>query len=129
MCRRSSIGQLSLRSVRRLCRRHYARRSSTPFIPRSSWSSDAMSCLPFHLAPGNLAKRVHETSAIAWRHVGDHPFTALFSLALVVRLINLALLSGNAAFFAETDAIGYWADGAGLANPDTFHSTLLSLTH
>src|SRR5262245_65576612 len=35
---------------------------------------------------------------------------------------------GRDAFFAEQDAIGYWALGAALAKPDTFWPTLSSLT-
>ncbi len=46
----------------------------------------------------------------------------------VVRLINLALLTGRDAFFAEQDAFAYWALGAALAKPDTFWPTLSSLT-
>ncbi len=52
----------------------------------------------------------------------------VFVLALAVRLLNLALLRGNDAFFAEPDTFGYWALGTALAKPDTFWSTLLAMT-
>src|SRR5262245_30389216 len=58
----------------------------------------------------------------------DHPLATAFVLALSVRLINLALLRGNAAFFAENDTVGYWEFGAGLARPDRFWPTLLAMT-
>src|SRR5262249_38386511 len=64
----------------------------------------------------------------AWARAVEHPLTIVFVLALCVRLINLALLTGRDAFFAEQDALGYWALGAELAKPDTFWPTLLSLT-
>jgi Dolichyl-phosphate-mannose-protein mannosyltransferase len=64
----------------------------------------------------------------AWARAAEHPLTIVFVLALCVRLINLALLTGRDAFFAEQDAFGYWALGAALAKPDTFWPTLLSLT-
>jgi len=64
----------------------------------------------------------------AWAHAAEHPLTTVFVLALCVRLINLALLTGRDAFFAEQDAFGYWALGAALAKPDTLWPTLLSLT-
>ena len=63
-----------------------------------------------------------------WAHAADHPLVTVFVLALGVRLINVALLTGRDAFFAEQDAIGYWALGAALAKPDTFWPTLSSLT-
>jgi 4-amino-4-deoxy-L-arabinose transferase-like glycosyltransferase len=52
----------------------------------------------------------------------------VFVLALLVRLINLALLTGRDAFFAEQDTFGYWALGAALAKADTFWPTLASMT-
>ena len=64
----------------------------------------------------------------AWARAAEHPLTIVFVLALGVRLINLALLTGRDSFFAEQDAFGYWALGAALAKPDTFWPTLLSLT-
>ena len=64
----------------------------------------------------------------AWARAVEHPLTIVFVLALCVRLINLALLTGRDAFFAEQDALGYWALGGALAKPDTFWPTLLSLT-
>src|SRR5262249_46022673 len=64
----------------------------------------------------------------AWARAAEHPLTIVFVLALCVRLINLALLTGRHAFFAEQDALGYWALGAALAKPNMFWPTLLSLT-
>jgi Dolichyl-phosphate-mannose-protein mannosyltransferase len=63
-----------------------------------------------------------------WGHAADHPLTTVFLFALFVRLINLALLTGRDAFFAEQDAFGYWALGAALAKPETFWPTLSSMT-
>jgi hypothetical protein len=63
-----------------------------------------------------------------WRYAAAHPFTTTFISALVVRLVNVALLRGNDAFFAETDAHLYWALGAELAKPEAFWPTLLSMT-
>jgi hypothetical protein len=57
-----------------------------------------------------------------------HPLTTVFALALAVRLLNVAFLRGNGSFFAESDTLTYWALGADLAKPETFWSTLLSLT-
>jgi 4-amino-4-deoxy-L-arabinose transferase-like glycosyltransferase len=64
----------------------------------------------------------------AWRYAAAHPLKTVFVLALLVRLINVALLEGDDAFFAETDAVGYWKLGAALAKPDSFWPTLLSTT-
>jgi hypothetical protein len=63
-----------------------------------------------------------------WRHACAHPLTTVFVLALLVRLINLALLRGNDAFFAETDARGYWDLGASLTEPATFWTNLSVIT-
>ena len=63
-----------------------------------------------------------------WRHAAAHPLASVFVLALLVRLINLTFLRGDAAFFAEQDAFGYWALGAALAKPASFWPTLLSTT-
>jgi 4-amino-4-deoxy-L-arabinose transferase-like glycosyltransferase len=63
-----------------------------------------------------------------WNRAADHPLKTVFFFALLVRLLNLALLRGNDAFFAESDTFGYWALGATLAKPDTFWSTLLAMT-
>ena len=60
--------------------------------------------------------------------IAAHPFKTVFLLALLVRLINLAFLTGNQSFFAETDAFAYWKLGAGLARPESFWSTLLAET-
>jgi hypothetical protein len=62
------------------------------------------------------------------RCAAAHPLVTVFVLALSVRLINLALLAGNDAFFAEDDTFGYWALGAALAKPGSFWPTLLALT-
>ena len=63
-----------------------------------------------------------------WRPAAAHPLTTIFVLALLVRLINVACLSGNDAFFAESDAYGYWALGAALAKPAASGRGLLSMT-
>ena len=60
--------------------------------------------------------------------IAAHPLSTVFLLALLVRLINLAFLTGNESFFAETDAFAYWKLGAGLARPESFWSTLLAET-
>jgi len=57
-----------------------------------------------------------------------HPLKSIFALALLVRLINVALLAHRGAFFAEQDAYGYWTIGAALAKPETFWPTLLAMT-
>ena len=62
------------------------------------------------------------------RHAAAHPLVAVFVLALAVRLINLALLAGNDAFFAETDSLVYWKLGAALAKPESFWPTLVEMT-
>ena len=62
-----------------------------------------------------------------WRYATAHPFATIFILALVVRLLNVALLQGNDAFFAEDDTHWYWALGAELAKPGNLGPTLLSL--
>src|SRR5262249_60911931 len=49
----------------------------------------------------------------SWRLIPVvHPLTSVFALALLVRLINIALLAHRDAFFAEQDAYGYWSIGA-----------------
>src|SRR5262249_36302843 len=58
----------------------------------------------------------------------DHPPPTAFGLGFCGRLVNLALLTGRDAFFAEQDAFAYWALGAALAKPHAFWPTLLSLT-
>ena len=63
-----------------------------------------------------------------WRQVGAHPFAAVFVLALAVRLVNVALLRGNEAFFADLDTVWYWAVGRALASPEGFWPTLASIT-
>ena len=60
--------------------------------------------------------------------IAHYPLTTVFFLALSVRLANIALLKGDSSFFAETDALGYWALGATLAKGNTFWPTLLQLT-
>jgi Dolichyl-phosphate-mannose-protein mannosyltransferase len=63
-----------------------------------------------------------------WLLVRTHPLSAVFFLALAVRLINIGLLHGDRAFFAEADAVSYWAAGAALAKDDQFWPTLASMT-
>jgi hypothetical protein len=46
-----------------------------------------------------------------------------------VRLINVALLRGDASFFAESDAPGYWKLGTELTQPGAFWSTLRAMTY
>ncbi|MEA2945387.1 MAG: Dolichyl-phosphate-mannose-protein mannosyltransferase [Alphaproteobacteria bacterium] len=53
---------------------------------------------------------------------------AIFLFDLAIRLLNLALLPGGDAHFSESDSLGYWALGTGLANPDTFFPTLIAMT-
>jgi 4-amino-4-deoxy-L-arabinose transferase-like glycosyltransferase len=57
-----------------------------------------------------------------------YPLSAVFVLALIVRLINIGLLEGDNAFFAEADAPVYWAAGAALAKGDGFWPTLANMT-
>jgi hypothetical protein len=57
------------------------------------------------------------------------PLTTVFVFALAVRLINIALLKGDASFFAETDTLVYWPIGTELTKPDGFWPTLLSMTY
>src|SRR5262245_45215238 len=63
-----------------------------------------------------------------WQLAADRPFWTVFLLALIVRVLNLALLEGHSAFFAEDDTIAYWKLGAKLATPDEFWPALLSTT-
>src|SRR5262245_17608666 len=63
-----------------------------------------------------------------WERAADRPLWTVFLLALLVRALNLALLGGNSAFFAEDDTIAYWKLGTKLATPDEFWPTLLSTT-
>src|SRR3984893_12749284 len=63
-----------------------------------------------------------------WSRVTHRPLTTVFFVALSVRLVNIALLKGDSSFFAETDALGYWALGAALAKRDTFWPTLREMT-
>jgi hypothetical protein len=60
--------------------------------------------------------------------VRAHPLLTVFALALIIRLINVGLLRGDNAFFAEPDAATYWAMGAALAKPSGFWPTLSSMT-
>src|SRR5262245_58280910 len=63
-----------------------------------------------------------------WQRAADRPLCTVFLLALIVRVLNLALLEGHSAFFAEDDTIVYWKLGAKLATPDEFWPALLSTT-
>jgi hypothetical protein len=67
-------------------------------------------------------------SGAAWGYAAHHPLTTVFFFALFVRLINLSLLTGRDAFFAEQDTFAYWTLGAALAKPGGFWPTLLSMT-
>jgi 4-amino-4-deoxy-L-arabinose transferase-like glycosyltransferase len=58
----------------------------------------------------------------------DHPLATVFVLALFIRLINLALLTGRNSFFAEQDTFAYWALGAALAKPETLWPMLSATT-
>jgi hypothetical protein len=62
-----------------------------------------------------------------WQRARAHPFVAVFLLALLVRAINLGLLRGDDAFFAEPDAYAYWKL-AGLFRTEGFWTTLSSMT-
>ena len=64
----------------------------------------------------------------SWQRSRAHPLLTVFVLALIVRLVNLALLDGNSSFFAELDTTAYWATAAALAQRDTFWPTLASMT-
>jgi hypothetical protein len=64
-----------------------------------------------------------------WQRARSHPLLTVFLLALIARLINLALLAGDDAFFAEWDAHYYWAAAGALSRPDTFWPALASLTY
>jgi hypothetical protein len=66
--------------------------------------------------------------AKASARVAVHPLATIFILALLVRLVNLAVLGGGDSFFAERDSLVYWDFGAELARPETFVSTLLGRT-
>jgi 4-amino-4-deoxy-L-arabinose transferase-like glycosyltransferase len=63
-----------------------------------------------------------------WQRARAHPLLTVFVLALIVRLINVGLLHGDNAFFAESDATTYWATGAALAKRSAFWPTLSSMT-
>src|SRR5262249_85526 len=78
---------------------------------------------------GALAGSMHPPRSSMWTGLAARPLATVFVFALAVRLINVALLKGNASFFAEADTLGYWALGAELANPDGFWPTLTSLTY
>jgi 4-amino-4-deoxy-L-arabinose transferase-like glycosyltransferase len=67
------------------------------------------------------------TARHRWR-ISDHPLLAVFVIALLARLFNVALLQGPDGFFAESDTLTYWALGTALAHSDSFWPTLCSLT-
>lgn len=56
------------------------------------------------------------------------PLPTIFTFALAVRLINIALLPDNDAFFAEPDTSVYWTLGRALADPITLSSTIMAMT-
>jgi 4-amino-4-deoxy-L-arabinose transferase-like glycosyltransferase len=62
------------------------------------------------------------------RIAAGRPLTSVFLLALLVRLINVALLTKRDAFFAEQDTFAYWMLGTALAKPETFWPTLSAMT-
>jgi hypothetical protein len=65
----------------------------------------------------------------SWLRIpAGRPLTSVFLLALLVRLINVALLANRDAFFAEQDTFAYWMLGAALAKPETFWPTLSTMT-
>ena len=68
-------------------------------------------------------------SCESWLRIpASRPLTSVFLLALLVRLINVALLTHRDAFFAEQDTFAYWMLGAALAKPETFWPTLSAMT-
>jgi hypothetical protein len=68
-------------------------------------------------------------SCESWLRIpAGRPLTSVFLLALLVRLINVALLAHRDAFFAEQDTFAYWMLGAALAKPETFWPTLSAMT-
>ena len=71
---------------------------------------------------------MHLSRTPLWRRVAAHPLVTVFVLALGVRLINLAFLTSDDAFFAEEDTLDYWKLSAKLASRDGFWPALLSIT-
>jgi hypothetical protein len=68
-------------------------------------------------------------SCESWLRIpAGRPLTSVFLLALLVRLINVALLANRDAFFAEQDTFAYWMLGAALAKAETFWPTLSAMT-
>jgi hypothetical protein len=68
-------------------------------------------------------------SGKSWLRIpAGRPLTSIFLLALLVRLVNVALLTHREAFFAEQDTFAYWMLGAALAKPETFWPTLSAMT-
>jgi hypothetical protein len=63
-----------------------------------------------------------------WRRAADHPLATVFALALIVRLINLAFLANDDAFFAEEDTLDYWKLSSKLLTPGGFWPALLAMT-
>ncbi len=63
-----------------------------------------------------------------WRAAVARPLATVFVLALLVRLINIAMLHGNDSFFAEPDTLVYWRLGGSLAKADTFWPAFMSMT-
>ena len=78
---------------------------------------------------GALAASMHEPRTSLWSMISAHPLATVFVFALAIRLINVALLKGDASFFAEADTLGYWALGTELAKPGALWPTLTSLTY
>src|SRR5262249_35573122 len=92
--------------------------ASAPLLPKFVSEGAAM----YH----ELRKRGTSTGMSAG--LPAYPLLLIFTLALVVRAVNVMLLHGENAFFAEPDAMTYWALGSALAKRDTFWPTLVSLT-
>jgi hypothetical protein len=74
------------------------------------------------------AEAIAPPAAGPLRRAVAHPLTTVFVLALLVRLINVAMLRGDDSFFAEPDTLVYWRLGGGLAKAETFRPTLMAMT-
>jgi hypothetical protein len=94
--------------------------------PARAWPGPA----EIRLMHGNeSATTRHPSGTMMSSLIARHPLAVVFGLALAVRLINVALLAGNAPFFAEMDADHYWELGGRLAAPGAFWPALLTLTY
>jgi Dolichyl-phosphate-mannose-protein mannosyltransferase len=59
-----------------------------------------------------------------WQRIAANPVPAVFALALLVRLTNLAFIPSHEGLFTETDAFAYWLTGSALAYPETLWTKL-----